>query len=633
MSLAQHVSAAEGFDRDPDVFDDLASLPLQLSRVSSRQRRTSISYDPVPSDPLAQQVKKLEPVAAYEVSFKKRLAQVIIGVISCTLGSGIVFGFAALKPILIDRDAYRELCTEQELRDGVVVCYMQDLKLNLAFNMASVTTNVSALLVGALLDRYGPRFCGLISAVVLFLGSLCLGFEHELPFDAVMAGHVLVSLGGTFIFVPSFHLSNAFPRYQGLILALVTGAFDASAAVFLGFRLIYERTQKTFGLKQLFLAYLAVPTFIFITQLFIMPSKIYENRIELQEAAERAQNPAQDVHDSDDDLEDSELWRVRTMRAEDRKRIRAEVQSLLGDADEQAKHDEKEVERHIRSQAWGALHGLPVIEQIRTPWFIFITLFTILQMARMNFFIATIWSQYRYMLQSIDLANRINKLFDIALPIAGVATVPFIGTLLDNLPVSGVLALVVGISTLIGVLGVLPFLWAGYANVIVFCLFRPLYYSAMSDYAVKVFGLATFGTIYGTIVCISGLLTFTQSAMQALTHQAFHDDPTPVNLSLAGLGLVIGVALVTYVAVAGKHVQHEVLEEEERRSQMPSDATPRLRPYMSPSLGPSYGTMRSGRGPPSLRPSLANLRQLDAVNEEAVPGNSNENHVNHLGLS
>ena len=112
--------------------------------------------------------------------------------------------------------------------------------------------------------------------------------------------------------------------------------------------------------------------------------------------------------------------------------------------------------------------------------------------------------------------------------------------------------------------------------------------------------------------------------MQSLTHDAFNDNPTPVNLALAGLGLVVGVALVTFVAVAGKHVQHEVLEEEERRSQMPYDATPlatpRLGPYLSPSLGPSYGTMRSGRLP-SLRPSLANLRQLSAVDEEAFHHN------------
>lgn len=55
-------------------------------------------------------------------------AQVVVGVISCTLGSGIVFGFAALKPILVDRQAYRDFCTKEELKHDFVICYKQDLK-------------------------------------------------------------------------------------------------------------------------------------------------------------------------------------------------------------------------------------------------------------------------------------------------------------------------------------------------------------------------------------------------------------------------------------------------------------------------------------------------------------------------
>jgi MFS family permease len=353
-------------------------------------------------------------------------------------------------------------------------------RLNFAFNVASITTNISALLVGTTLDRYGPRICGLFSSALLFLGSLCMAFEHELPFDAIIAGHFLLALGGTFLFVPSFQLSNAFPRFQGLVLALVTGAFDASAAVFLVFRIVYESTSHHFSVKQFFLVYLVVPIFILITQIFLMPGKSYETRNELQEDAEKAKDVEQDVHDSDDELDDSEVWRVRALRAEHRQRVRAEIRTLLGNAEEQAKHEMKLAEKRINSQAWGALHGLSAWQQIKTPWFTLITLFTILQMARMNFFIATVWTQYRYMLDSIEGADRINDLFDIALPIAGVAAVPFIGSILDNLSVAVILGLVVTLSTAIGILGMLPAVWAGYINVALFCLFRPLYYSAMS---------------------------------------------------------------------------------------------------------------------------------------------------------
>lgn len=71
MSLMQNVSAVEGLDRDPDVFDNIVSL--QLSRVGSRQSRTSIGYDPVPAHVLVRGGNKLEPVGAYDVSVQKRL--------------------------------------------------------------------------------------------------------------------------------------------------------------------------------------------------------------------------------------------------------------------------------------------------------------------------------------------------------------------------------------------------------------------------------------------------------------------------------------------------------------------------------------------------------------------------------
>jgi len=42
------------------------------------------------------------------------------------------------------------------------------------------------------------------------------------------------------------------------------------------------------------------------------------------------------------------------------------------------------------------------------------------------------------------------------------------------------LAVIVALSTAIGVLNSVPFLWAAYWTVFLFVLLRPLYYSAMS---------------------------------------------------------------------------------------------------------------------------------------------------------
>lgn len=51
-----------------------------------------------------------------------------MAVIYCLFGAGIVFGYAAIKPVLVKEGVYRNLCTEDELKEGVHVCYEQELK-------------------------------------------------------------------------------------------------------------------------------------------------------------------------------------------------------------------------------------------------------------------------------------------------------------------------------------------------------------------------------------------------------------------------------------------------------------------------------------------------------------------------
>jgi MFS family permease len=344
------------------------------------------------------------------------------------------------------------------------------------FTIAAVSTNVVALPVGTILDRYGPRVAGIIGSVSITIGSLLFAFAAQLPFDAYIPGYLFLALGGPFIFISSFQLSNAFPQYSGLILALLTGAFDTSSAIFLAYRLIYQGTEGSFTPKKFFLIYLIVPVYILVVQIFFMPSTSYKTVGELVNQVEEISV----LHDSDDDIEDDAAVRgLRDARRSHRESIVSEITELLGTKDgaTQAKEEEK---KKNTSGVWGALHGRTAAQQIRSPWFILIALFTILQMTRINYFVATIRSQYTYLFHSYAKAVEINNFFDVALPLGGVISVPFIGLVLDNTSTTFVLSLLVTIATTIGVLGVLPQTWAAYANVCLFVIYRPFYYTAVS---------------------------------------------------------------------------------------------------------------------------------------------------------
>ncbi|KAK3300389.1 major facilitator superfamily domain-containing protein [Chaetomium fimeti] len=431
------------------------------------------------------------------------------------------------------------------------------------FTVAAVATNVAALPIGAILDHYGPRVCGLLGSMFLAAGALLMAFEKRLQFDALLLGYFCLALGGPFTYISSFQLSNAFPRNSGFILALLTGAFDASSALFLLYRIVYQKTDGAFNHERFFLGYLIVPVAIILLQFTLMPAQSYKTVGELVEEIEEPLHAAV-VEPAPYDQVDEETALLQEEERQHRVDVIEGIHTVLGPAmaDKQTEREE-----HVNevSGVWGVMHGYTAWKQIRSPWFILICLFTVVQMTRINFFVATIRSQYQSLFGSRPAAVALNHFFDVALPLGGIAAIPLIGVVLDRTATATVLAALVFFATAIGVLGVIPHApWAGYANVVLFVLYRPFYYTAVSDYSAKVFGFETFGTVYGAVIALSGVLNFSQEGLDWLFEVRFGGNPVPVNVMLLVLGLVVGVVLVVFVGWKARRVRREVLEQEAR---------------------------------------------------------------------
>lgn len=305
------------------------------------------------------------------------------------------------------------------------------------FTCAAVATNVCALPVGTILDKYGPRISGIIGSVFFALGCILFAFAWDLSFDgkiypnirkknpadlqadaAYIPAYLFLALGGPFVFISSFQLSNTFPTNSGLILSLLTGAFDASSAVFLVYRLIYFASGETFWPKKFFLVYLIVPVFTFLAQVFLMPKESYKTVGELVQMVEE-----DEYHSSDDELPEQIRHSVQEERRES---IASEIDLLLGPKGGE-RHQKREEKKKDISGVWGALHGKSAKQQLMSWWFVLITAFTVIQMTRINYFVATIRPQYTYLLGSYEDAIEMNNFFDIALPLGGLVAVPFIG--------------------------------------------------------------------------------------------------------------------------------------------------------------------------------------------------------------
>lgn len=421
------------------------------------------------------------------------------------------------------------------------------------FTAAAVTTNVSALIVGHILDTYGPHVAGFLGGLFAGIGMVILAFAPWFSqfFDGFIVGYMILALGGPFVFISSFHLSNAFPQYTGSILALLTGAFDSSSIVFFVYQVLYKQTGLT--PHKFFLLFTSIPVVIIISQLTIMPKQSYKTFGEL---VQQKDETVAEMDMSDDESRSANSSRIE--RRERRESVVSEITVLLGDKnaiDEQIKEDEK----REMSGVWGVMHGRTIRQQIASPWWILITLFTVVQMTRINYFVATIFPQYEYLLD-YESAEKLNAFFDIALPLGGLLSIPFIGTLLDNTRTITVLTILVGLATTIGVLGLIPNIYCGYLNIALFVVYRPFYYTTVSDYCAKVFGFATFGTVYGAMICLSGLLNLGQTGLDWLTTSYFQRNPVPVNLGLLGAALVVGFSLVVFVQTKEKEGRRALLE-------------------------------------------------------------------------
>jgi len=392
-----------------------------------------------PAGNLAKDTKQNAPIDASLVPVSKRVLQILCAVISCLLAGGVVFGYAAFKPVLIAEGVYRDGCTPAEIAEDVPVCHQQEMKLNMIFTVAAVATNVCALAVGTILDQYGPRVSGLIGSILLALG--CVGFEiskNVTVVDLYPASYLFLGLAGPFIYISSMNLANAFPHRSGFILSLLTGAFDSSPAVFLVYRLLYQSILGPISLRTWFSAYLIVPLFIFLVQLFIMSAQSYKTFGEIVGQTEVTSPTIYGegiTHSSADEVGGTGMI--------------GETDALLGKPSHHTEAQSK------NSGISGSMNGKDVRTQLTSFWFWGIAGFTIIQMLRINYFVASIRSQYEFLLHSYEASVTINNFFDVALPVGGVLAIPFIGTFLDTFPMLTIISTLVACTTSIGILGLI----------------------------------------------------------------------------------------------------------------------------------------------------------------------------------
>ena len=186
----------------------------------------------------------------------------IVGIIHTLLGAGIVFGWASLLPIL-----------RQEGIDLSPVLAAQ------IFTHGAIGNYLCTLPFGVLLDRVGPKTCGITASVLFGLGLFFCSLAN-VNTTYLNVGFTLVGFAGPALQLPTLHLARLFPgtpREGGnggaaIFMSAQAAAFDGGTMIFA----LFSFFSKVCGISSVyfFRIYLAVPLFTLLTAILVWPNEI-----------------------------------------------------------------------------------------------------------------------------------------------------------------------------------------------------------------------------------------------------------------------------------------------------------------------------------------------------------------------
>lgn len=172
-------------------------------------------------------------------------------------------------------------------------------------------------------------------------------------------------------------------------------------------------------------------------------------------------------------------------------------------------------------------------------------------------YIATTGEQLLYYTGDAELTAKLVTAFVWLLPLGGLVAIPFSGYLLDATS-SSTAYLTLGLfATLFGLCTLSPATWSQLLGIGVFVVLRPFFYTAISDFAAKCFGFATFGRVYGLANTISGVFNLVQWPIDLLVKYKLGGNFTPVNVALLVVGALSCLLVSVRIQLGVKNKQQQ----------------------------------------------------------------------------
>lgn len=305
--------------------------------------------------------------------------------------------------------------------------------------------------VGVASDRYGPRLVSMFGCLLFAFGcallavsDLSLGWLHHI-------GYCIMAAGGICVYVPSLQLCRILPRISSLMMALLTGAFDMSAMIFVLLKIVYGELRETVSIHGILAIYALLPAIS-----FVLVTSFYPNGSIA---------------------------------------IAPDSQKGAGGGDD-----------FDRSQKQGSQTPKKLNEVIKTADFWLLALFIGIMTSRFNVFLATF--NIRLARSNLDDAFQRSILggFQTLFPIGGVISMSAVGQMLQSFSMATNMLVVSAVMVVWGLVMQVMTKDFQAMSVLICALSRPYFYAATNQLSERLFGSGRFGRVYGALLAVSAVV-------------------------------------------------------------------------------------------------------------------------------
>ena len=425
--------------------------------------------------------------AADDPQRQGRLVRCALAIAMIFLSGGAVYGWPSMRQILRRDGALREGCGGA-LEDDAP-CDAQEERFGMIFTAGAWANQGGRLLVGVALDRFGPARTAAACSLAFALGCVVFGATTHLA--GLVVGFALIGVGGAGVQLAVQSVSALFEENRNLVMALLSGAFQAASGLFLVFDLAHDAAPAACSRRTLLLAHAGVAVLLAAAARALWPHEVYG----LSRAPDKAA-----AADDGDDPDGGAAAPVACVPLK---------------------------ERSFASQARSAEFKLVV------------ALFSI-NALQCQFTVGTIGLQLE---AKGDADGAVTRLFSLVLALTFLAT-PFIGTAIDRLGFVPVFAAVNSLLLMVPSLLLLPRtapLGAQLATCFVYAVGRVGQWLSYFAFVGSTFGFRHYGKLAGGGLMVQAMVSLLQYPLLALTLGAFDGDFTAVNaLFVATTALAYG---------------------------------------------------------------------------------------------